>query len=358
MNSAIDDLVVSHKKITFISEGILTPATRFRVDPVFDTLKDRGWRGSSLYGYGTADQKLSNQWIRKAYRISCRIKRACRTTLMKAEGGPVFMQRLAIPTWGYPESRLAIRNGRFVFDFDDAIFLNSKQQECRRRQRALDQVFRSSAHVVAGNSWLAQHVPDSCSVAVIPTCLDTHKYVPKNNGSNQKKTVRIGWMGTSSNFRFIAQLAEPLRKLRTKFDFEFVICGDEQDRQLFADLGASFVKWSAENEVATLQSFDIGLMPLLDEDWCRGKCSFKLIQYMAVGIPTVSTPVGMNCDVVTEGVDGLFANGSDWASPLESLLADAALRQRMGEAARKTAQSRFALPVAVDAYEKIFLSLI
>ena len=344
------------KEVTFVSDGVLTPVTRFRVAPILHRLEQRGWKGRSIYGYGEMDHRIGNSLAKKLYRIACRMKRAITTATINPNG-PVLLQRLAIPTWSGPEVRLAKRNQKVVFDFDDAIFMNHRHQRCSRRESALGNIFRNSSAVVAGNSWLAQHVPDSAETHVIPTCIDTDKYVPLDV-RQEKDSVVIGWMGTSSNYLHLHQLIEPFQKLReTGRDFEFVICSDEPNPELLNGLNARFVKWSAASEVDILRSFDIGLMPLAMTDWCRGKCSFKLIQYMAVGKPVVCTPVGMNLDVVEESKTGYFAD-EDWASPLDALIQDEALRDRMGSSARTKIVESYSLDVAFNAYQKIFEGLL
>ncbi|EGF29414.1 glycosyltransferase, partial [Rhodopirellula baltica WH47] len=138
-------------------------------------------------------------------------------------------------------------------------------------------------------------------------------------------------MGTATNLHHLNQLILPFRQLRKKHRFDFVVCSDVKNEGLLNELEASFERWSAEREIQTLQSFDIGLMPLSNEDWCLGKCAFKLIQYLAVGIATVSSAVGMNMDVVSDGDNGFLAYDENWAEPLDQLLSDCEARRRMGK---------------------------
>ncbi|WP_404308893.1 glycosyltransferase family 4 protein [Neorhodopirellula lusitana] len=346
------------RHITAVSGGVTVPSSRYRVDAVLTEMHARGWQTKSLHGYGHLDRKITNRLLRKAYRTACRANRARVTASLNVDH-PVLVQRLAIPTWSGPELKLASKSHGIVFDFDDAVFLDPKQQECRRRRHALNNVFRASRHVVAGNAWLADHVPSGCDVSVIPTCLNTDEYLPKpSNKSFESSSVRIGWIGTTSNFRHLEQLIAPMEKLRRQFPkVEFAVCSDVKDTRLLSQLGATFVPWSARTELATLQSFDIGIMPLTDEDWCRGKCSFKLIQYLAVGIPSVSSPVGMNSDVVEDGVSGLFAHDGDWFSPLANLVECGESRRKIGEIARQVAVARFSIQRAADSYIQLLRAL-
>ncbi len=216
----------------------------------------------------------------------------------------------------------------------------------------------ASAHVVAGNCWLASHVPENVPVTVIPTCLDTVHYRPPDLRPLQRP-VRIGWIGTSTNLKFLKALEGALRRLR--FDgapFQFIVCSDRAPETWTKNLGVEFIRWSPEAELPFLQSLDIGVMPLDDTDWCRGKCSFKLIQYMAVGCAVVASPVGFNKDVVQHGKNGYLTLGSDWYAPLNKLIFDDDERQRLAQAARTAAQSRFDITRAVFAYEQILESLL
>lgn len=346
------------QNVNFISEGVLTPATRFRITPVEQELAKRGWKTHSIHGFGRLDACVRPNFLLKGYRAACRIQRAIRTATFRPRG-PVIVQRLAIPIASFPEVRLATRNTGLIIDFDDALFLGSNREESPARRRAFNEAFLAADHVVAGNAWLAENVPAQCKVSIIPTCIDTDKYLPSKTRRSDGKIV-IGWMGTQSNLRYLEPLVEPLNSLRKKLGqrFDFCVCSDNKPADLLSRLNAKFIRWSPETEIETLQSFDIGLMPLADQDWSRGKCSFKLISYMAVGIATVSSPVGMNREVVDESTNGLFAHQDDWETPLASLLTDGDMRLKMGIRARQTAEAKYSLRVAVDAYEHIFIGLI
>jgi glycosyltransferase involved in cell wall biosynthesis len=341
--------------VTFICGGRLVPASRFRVIPVAERLQGLGWRPRTIFGYGEADQRIAPPVLRRAYRLACRLRRAAQTAAAPGEG-PLVVQRLALPWVSLPE-RLAARSGRpLVFDFDDAVFLGADGAPSRLRGGALAGVFRAAEHVVAGNSWLAQAVPDPAKVSVIPTCIDVDAFTPAPGVAD--RPVVIGWMGTAGGYRYLAQLVRPLRELRASGRrFEVVVCSDAEDPGLLRALGARFVRWREAAELETLRSFDIGLMPLEDTDWCRGKCSFKLIQYMAVGLPLAASAVGFNRDVVTDAETGFLVEGEAWFEPLAALIDDADLRRRMGGARRRRSVERFSLDAAAQAYHRILTAL-
>ena len=342
------------KKIIAISGGSLVPSTRYRVDQILAGLSELGWESKSLYGYGPLDHHLKWRPAQFGYRSACRFARAWKTATIFHDG-PVLLQRLAIPFSSLPESVLLKRNKRVVFDFDDAIYLNRRQQNCERRRQSLRRVFSACRHVIAGNQVLASQVEDLAPVTVIPSCINTEKYCPLEKQSDGAPT--IGWMGTAGNFSNLKQLIEPLAELRRHHTFKFVICSDQEDGELFQRLNAGFVRWSPTKEIPTLQSFDIGIMPLDDNAWTRGKCAFKLIQYMSVGKAVVASPVGMNRDVIDGQKNGLFANEQDWYEPLNLLLSNETKRAQMGIEARKRVLRDYSLVSAVTKYDRVFSNL-
>jgi len=335
-------------RATFICGGALVPASRFRVHQVEAGLRACGWSTRLIEGYGPLDQRLGGTALQRPYRAACRLRRAWRTARLDSDG-PVMVQRLAWPWSAMPEVRLAANCDGLVFDFDDAVFLGAGGRPSRSRRRALDAVFAASRYIVAGNSWLAQAVEAPVPVTVLPTCIDTSRYLPRPDRSPGGRPV-IGWIGTSGNFPYLHRLVEPMRRLRAwGCDFDLRICSDVEPAGLCKALGASFERWSAEGELGFLQSLDIGLMPLENNDWCRGKCSFKLIQYMSVGAAVVASSVGMNRDVVTDGEVG-FLVGDGWAEALATLVADRRMLERMGQAARARAVACFDVARAVGQY--------
>lgn len=338
--------------VTFSCGGRLVPASRFRVDPIADHLRAQGHRVAVIYGYGRRDAEIRAAPLRKLYRTGARLLRAARSAFVSTRE-VFFVQRLAIPLLAWPEMIAAKRGAPLLFDFDDAIFLGSNPAATALRRAAFDQVCRSATLVVAGNAWLAGHVPAGVETHIIPTCIDTGLYRPRDR--REDGPVVIGWMGTGTNLPGIEQIVPAIQALRAQgVPFRFLLCSDERDEGLIARLGADFLYWSKETELATLQSFDIGLMPLRDDLWSKGKCSFKIVQYMAVGTPAIASAVGFNIDAVADGETGLLvAPDVDWTEPLRRLVEDRDLRERMGRAARERALALFDVRVAAQRYEAL-----
>lgn len=343
------------KSATFFCGGKLVPASRFRIHPIADRMVDDGWDVAIRHGYGTLDQSIRSKVGKTSYRLSMRALRSIRTAV-EPRAGPALLQRLAWPLSSLPERILAWRRRPVVFDFDDAIFLDEREFLQAMRSSAFDRVCRASAHVVAGNSWLASMVPNGVPVTIIPTGIDTELYRPSKCRESHAR-VRIGWIGTTSNLPYLFAIERELIKMRKNgSSFDFLICSDTDPVDFRKRTDAIFTRWSPEAEIPFLQSLDIGIMPLADNAWCRGKCSFKIIQHMATGCPVVASDVGFNKDVVLPEQTGLLVN-TDWADALTFLVEDAERRAAYGARARASAIERFDVHKIFPSYERILSEL-
>lgn len=321
----------------FLIEGWISPAPRFRVLQYLDFLSEHGvhFEVRSLHGEGYPFfynwpllGKLYKLWVR--WRRLWQIGDADRFDV-------VFQQRLTLPFTSFIERRLARRNPRFIFDFDDALF-QTETGPSPSRQRVFREVTLLAHTVIAGSSHLAGFAGKPC--VVIPTVIDSEAYLP---GSAVEEGLVIGWMGTRSNHsNFNAILTAMERVLETHPSVTFRLVSD--GRPPFHLPRMQFEPWSKESEAQRLRSFHIGIMPLDDSSWNRGKCAFKLVQYMAVGIPVVASPVGANREVVRDGVDGFWAaSPAEWESSLNRLIADAELRRTMGASGRQRCEAQYSI---------------
>jgi glycosyltransferase involved in cell wall biosynthesis len=240
---------------------------------------------------------------------------------------------------------LARLNPRLVFDFDDALYARPSdlpERAFRRRQLRgrLGLTLRLARHVIAGNRVLADYArPRTRAVTIIPSALDLDELPPRVHLPSDR--IRIGWIGRHSNLGHLSRLVPALRRLRAEVGeaFELHVFADGVDREPFAAAGVPVVNtaWTPELEYPVIDRFDIGVMPLVDDEWTRGKCGFKLLQYMSRGVAAVASPVGANCDIVRDGVNGFLASAdAEWAEKLRALIEDPALRARLGEAGRQT----------------------
>lgn len=235
-----------------------------------------------------------------------------------------------------------------VLDIDDGLFVLNRPK--------FEMLCGLSDHVIAGNELLAARVrPINTRVTVIPTCVDVEKWGKRNQTPSPLTTPSspfiLGWTGTAANIPYLEILREPLKALSREFDFELRIIA-ECDRPLqklgFANEGirTRFVRWSERTEIADLQAFDIGLMPMLDNEWTRYKCGLKILQYMALGIPAVASPVGVNSEIIRHRMTGWLATTPDeWQFVLRDLMNREADHSSILDAARKQVDEKYSVAV-------------
>ncbi|PYQ52780.1 MAG: group 1 glycosyl transferase [Acidobacteria bacterium] len=245
----------------------------------------------------------------------------------------------------------------WVFDFDDAVWVryvspaNSYLSYLRFPGKTAFLV-RHARQVMAGNAylrdWAGRFNP---SVSVVPTTIDTDTYrpVPPREGGPPV----IGWTGSYSTEKYLELVRPALERLRRRRAFRLVVVGGGAFR---ADgVEVEHRPWRARTETADLADLDIGLMPLPDAEWERGKCGLKALQYMALGLPVVVSPVGVNAEIVRDGESGVLARTAEqWEEALERLLADADLRRRMGRAGRATVERAYSAAVVAPRVAEIF----
>ena len=237
-----------------------------------------------------------------------------------------------------------------IFDFDDAIFHNYDLHTNRLVRFALGQKLKttiSQANIAfCGNAYLADYARALCSqIEIVPTVVDTSIYCPMPEGQPKNAKVNIGWIGTPSTWTQYMHCMLPIfTEMAAKEHARLAVMGADCNAQPHPLL--DFLDWTADGEVPFLQNVDIGVMPLTDTPWARGKCGYKLIQYMACGLPVVASPVGVNRDIVEHGVNGFLAEtDAEWAAALNTLLGDADLRRRMGAAGREKIEREYSLQI-------------
>ena len=227
----------------------------------------------------------------------------------------------------------------YVYDIDDAIFHQYDQNPRPIVRRLLGtkvaRIMRGARSVIAGNEYLASYArKHNPRVHMIPSVVDTHVYLPAEPRHPPKdpSPIVLGWIGSPSSSTYLDRAFDALIRLAKIRPIKLLAVGSMPLPNLGFEVEVR--PWRADREVADLQSFDIGIMPMHTTPWALGKCAFKLIQYMACGCPVVADPVGANRDVVTPDV-GFLAEGTDaWIKALTRLIDDPSLRQRMGAAGR------------------------
>jgi glycosyltransferase involved in cell wall biosynthesis len=299
-------------KILFLIQGNDRPSSRYRVLQYLPYLKQQGVKAAvAVYPHGIRDHRNIYQKM--------------------GDYDVVFIQRKRPhPLFLY---FLLRRAKKLIYDFDDAVMYrsaNAASPNSATRESRFARIVKAVDHVIAGNTFLGEQARRYTNhVTVIPTAIDIKKYTPKNYNKKNTK-VTVGWIGSSSTLPYLEHikgvfeaLGERYKRLELK-----VICDTFFDCEKIPVIKKI---WSEKEEITDLKSLDIGVMPLTDDPWSRGKCGLKILQYYGVGIPVVCTPVGVNRDVVQDGVNGFWAmTDEEWVEKLSLLIEDPALRRKMG----------------------------
>lgn len=330
-------------------------STRFRATQFFPFLEEHGvscelapqLSTSDLrmfYGRGTLAAKAVRVFA-SGLRQAIRVVSSRRFDAVVVQRGALLFGPPLIEGWVARVKRIPL-----VYDFDDAIWLNPASSfgwlaRMARSPWKVGQIARMARHVIVCNQYTRDHAlrfaaPDS--VTVIPTVVDADVFHPTQRAS---VPLTIGWIGTHSTAQYLTDIVGPLSETAGRFPFRLKIVGSGRDWRIpGVDVVAK--QWSLAEEVADYQSIDIGLYPVADDEWGRGKTGFKPVVYMSSGAACIASPVGGVTEFLRHGVNGLLASSpSEWRDALTALLSDEALRRRLAEAGRRTVQEKYCLRV-------------
>jgi glycosyltransferase involved in cell wall biosynthesis len=260
----------------------------------------------------------------------------------------IFIHRELFPFGPPILERLLSGSGiPIVYDFDDAIWQQNSSEVNRPLQilkcpGKVGRIISLSRQIIAGNGYLRDYALQYNSrVTVVPTPVDTDRLYPVSPAN--EGAVTLGWIGSHSSAPYLRLLDAVLPRLASRYDLHLKVVGGEYQ---CTHARVSTHEWRLDREVADLHSFDIGLMPMPDNPWTRGKCAFKALQYMAAGLPVVCSPVGMNREVVQDGITGFLARSeAEWTERLALLIENPNLRQTMGQAGRAAVEERYSVKV-------------
>ncbi len=232
----------------------------------------------------------------------------------------------------------------YLYDFDDAFYLKYRTGGLGALRFALgnksDRVIAGAAAVTAGNATLAEHARRlNPATRLLPTVVDAARYVP--TGTAKDDVFTVGWIGSPTTAVYLSELIAPLSRLGESGPVRFVVIGAKAP--VVPNVTVVEQAWSEQSEVSLINRFDVGVMPLPDDAWARGKCAFKLIQCMACGVPVVASRVGANIDVVTPGWGVLASNVEEWLSAFQTLRDRPELRRSMGRAGRRRIEESYSL---------------
>jgi glycosyltransferase involved in cell wall biosynthesis len=246
----------------------------------------------------------------------------------------------------------------YIYDFDDAWYLRYRVGKLAGLRTLLgektDFAIRDASAVTAGNECLASYARGfNGAVTLLPSAVDTARFVPTLKPKNPVFTV--GWIGSPSTAPYLQSLVKPLQRFGKDRSIRLIVVGGSAPR--IEGIEVIEVPWSEDKEVELINSFDIGVMPLPDDQWARGKCAFKLIQYMACGVPVVASRIGANIDLVTEDCGFLVSTPDEWVDAVSQFFEQPLMRLKMGAASRKRVIDAYSLdsnvPLFVNVIRKI-----
>jgi glycosyltransferase involved in cell wall biosynthesis len=330
----------------------VAPCQRFRLELYTDALKKNGFIVTTksflnkkgydvIYKYGFFFSKFFAilKGILKRFLLLFSIRKYDFILLQRETtpiGSPIF-------EWIF----IKLFRKKVIYDFDDAIWIRlvSEQNSVAtivKNTGKIKTIAKWAYKVSCGNEFLCQYARQyNKNVVYNPTCVDTEN---KHNtlSDHNVERITVGWTGSFSTMVYLDIVVPALRMLQEKYDFDLKIISNKKPS--FDLKNIQYIEWTENNEVTELASCQIGLMPLTDDDWSRGKCGFKLIQYLALEIPAVSSPIGVNNSIIEEGINGYFANSTmEWYYSIEKLMLDKELRKKMGKAGRKKIIEQYSL---------------
>ena len=339
-----------------------SPSQRFRFEQYLDILNEQGflYEMSSFYSINAWRCLYKKGYVlRKLGHVLLGFIRQF-TALVNASNADIVFIHREITPFGPPFFEWVIAKvfrKKIIYDFDDAIWLTDLGSKDSlkiflKNPSKVNSIIKWSWKVSCGNAYLKEHALKYNKNAILnPTTVDTiHKHNKIKNQRTEK--VVVGWTGSHSTLVYLAPLIPLLKRVYKECPFEFIIICNRPLPEM--PHFAKFILWKEETEVEDLLRMNIGLMPLIDDEWTNGKCGFKAIQYMSLGIPALVSPVGVNSVIVDHEVNGYHCSDEEqWASALLKLLKDESLRSLMGESARVKIINNYSL----ESNKQNFLSL-
>ncbi|NNC86090.1 MAG: glycosyltransferase [Bacteroidia bacterium] len=356
------------KKILFIAahRPNRVPGQRFRYEQYLSALEEDGFDYELSFIVSKRDDKILYKpgnyiwkfWFAlKAYLF--RIKEL----FTLGQYDIIFIYREALLTRSvFFEKMYHKSKAKLIYDFDDAIWVHdvsdaNKNLGWLKNPGKYSKIMSLCDIVFAGNEYLASYAKQfNPNVKIVPTTIDTDYHVGSERIANP---ICIGWTGSLTTLKYFESLLPCLIELKKqcadKLTFKVIVDVEKE----YPELGISTTPWSLDTEISELNKIDIGIMPLPDDDWSNGKCGFKGLQYMSLSKATIMSPVGVNNQIINDGVNGLLAKGNnEWKKALVSLIENPELRKKIGTEARKTIENQYSLNSNKVAYIKYFNELI
>ena len=357
------------KKILFLAHHRLdrSPGQRYRFEQVFDYLENNGIECylANIINESDEEALYQSESIMKKVVVGLKsYKRRFVHLLSVRTYDLVVIYREALPSRStFFENYISNKNIPILFDFDDAIWVKdvstvNKKISWFKDEKKIEKLLPICSHITCGNSYLADYAKKfNKNVSIIHSTVDTDLYQPLELESSDG-AVRIGWVGSHTTIKHFELITDVFIDLKNKYKekVKFVVIGDENYQN--TKLNLTGIKWDNDKEVELFNSFDIGVMPLPNDEWTKGKCGMKGLLYMSVGIPAVMSCVGMNKEIINHGKNGYLPVGHHhWVEVLSKLIDDKVLRKRIGNEGRKTVLKKYSKNIVKQTYHDLYTSL-
>lgn len=311
-----------------------------------------------------ADEKLlrlipkSGNYFGKLFGMIRGFSRSLKSVFKSRNYDVVYIHRaIAIAGPAVFERLLYLFNRPIIFDFDDAIWLLHTAEANRffgwlKFPGKTKTICGLSKHVVVGNNFLADYARKfNSNVTIIPTSVDTERFKNVNASKSSNKVV-VGWTGSSTSQTYLEMFENVLSEISRRRNIEIRVHSDREPE--LKDVSYVWRRWSSETEAEELSEFDIGIMPMPDDKWARGKCAMKALLYMSMETPAICTAIGANQEVIKHGENGLLAlSDEEWLNCLETLIDDAELRKKLGKEGRQTIIENYSAESSAAKFAKV-----
>ncbi|MGL5529426.1 MAG: glycosyltransferase family 4 protein [Plesiomonas shigelloides] len=346
-------------KVLAVTSGFNTPSSRFRIRQNIEKLNQLGLSVDELCPVIDKNAsvpflaKISPKYYIPIYAFWQLLKVIQRMPILikQRRYDYIWLNRELVTGYLTLEPLLS---KKIILDVDDAIWKNPPFGEY-----AAIKIAKMAHGVVCGNEYLAEWFQRyNSNVVVVPTSVDIDKFKPKKNILDKKDEIVIGWVGTHGNLKYVDGISHVLIDILKQFPFvKLMIVSDKEPKFSSLHHNISYVEWSAASEVENFQSIDVGIMPLCDDEWTKGKCSYKLLQHMACGSLVVGSPVGMNKNVLRDELNGAFSADSpeQWKSILSKIVINYnEIHPRFSELAREYIITNYSSDVICNNIAKVF----
>lgn len=357
------------KKVLFVASHYRdrAPGQRFRFEQYLEHLESNGFECHLSNIITPEDDRMlykPGHYFRKFLFTRRAWNRRKANLKQIGEYDIVFIFREALLTRSlHFEKQFSASKAKVVFDFDDAIWLTNVSNANRwfkwlKNPGKTSHIIALADVIFAGNEYLKSFASNyNSNIRIVPTTIDTDEY--QRMELPQRESVCIGWSGSITTIQHFEFALPFLQKIKDRY-------GDRVDIKVIGDgnyrheaLGIVGIPWTKQGELKELSSIDIGIMPLPDDEWAKGKCGLKGLQYMALEIPALMSPVGVNTEIIDDGQNGFLASSQEeWVDKLSRLIESEELRKKMGKAARQTVIDRYSVLAHRDRYVQFFNELL